>query len=81
MQQCLRKSQINSLDGCSALTGTDEILGTHTLGATVWPMPSVELVPPHWTFKAYQGDPSDFRIRLTVDGAPADVDDRSGQRK
>ena len=34
----------------------------------------VDLTPPLWSFRAYQGDPFDFAIALDVDGEPADVD-------
>jgi hypothetical protein len=35
----------------------------------------VDQVPPTWRFRAYQGDPFDIQIALTLDGAPADVTD------
>jgi hypothetical protein len=33
----------------------------------------VDLVPVAWTFRAYQGDPFDVRIVLTIAGQPVDT--------
>ena len=33
----------------------------------------VDLTPPAWRFRAYQGDPFDFAITVLVDGQPAEV--------